>query len=600
MGRTTSPLAVVLLLVGSAWGQVDKTAGSPRPAQLVSSAVISLDGGEWLLATDPANEGVGQQWFEAPRPEAKPTKVPWIIQDAFPGYHGVAWYWRDFQAPANPHAAGRYLLRFWAVDYKADVWLNGVRVGRHEGGETPFSLDVTGTLKPDAPNRLAVRVLNPTNEPINGIVLNETPHRNKVIPYSAGSSYDHGGIVDSVELLVVPTVRIEDLFARPDAETGRIRVQVHLRNAGQRQAGARLEFAVAPAASGETLDAAVVQRNLPPGDSQVEAELRVANPRRWELNDPNLYRLTVRVQEKNGTSFDEHSVRCGFREFRFEKGYFRLNGKRLFLRCSHTGNHCPVGLQLPPDPDMLRRDLLNVKVMGFNAIRFIAGVATRYQLDLCDEIGLLVYEEHYGSWCLADSPKMKQRYDRALTGMILRDRNHPSVVIWGLLNETPAGPVFRHAAESLPLVRSLDDTRMVMLNSGRFDLHGPSVLDGLEMWHAPAGLNPNVTRNANKRPLTGLGITWQPGQMALHPGPQGQYSVLRWTCPADGDYSVDATFTGIAQEATTDVHLLYNGHALHHGLIHVSGGGNESAFSRKLAIAKDDTLDFVVGFGNGS
>lgn len=59
--------------------------------------------------------------------------------DTFPGYHGVAWYWRDFAAPANPHQDGRYWLRFWAVDYKADVWLNGVPVGGHEGGETPFA-----------------------------------------------------------------------------------------------------------------------------------------------------------------------------------------------------------------------------------------------------------------------------------------------------------------------------------------------------------------------------------------------------------------------------------------------------------------------------
>ena len=63
-----------------------------------------------------------------------------IIQDAFPGYHGVAWYWRDFTPPANPHADGRYLLRFWQVDYLADVWVNGVHVGQHEGGEDPFVL----------------------------------------------------------------------------------------------------------------------------------------------------------------------------------------------------------------------------------------------------------------------------------------------------------------------------------------------------------------------------------------------------------------------------------------------------------------------------
>ena len=93
----------------------------------------------------------------------------------------------------------------------------------------------------------------------------------------------------------------------------------------------------------------------------------------------------------------------------------------------------------------------------------------RYQLDLCDELGLMIYEESFAGWFLADSPKMKERFDREVSDMIRRDRNHPCVVMWGLLNETPDGPVFRHAVEMLPFVRSLDETRVVMLNSGRFD-----------------------------------------------------------------------------------------------------------------------------------
>lgn len=590
---------VSVLLIGSVLAAAATAATSSQAGQPVSSSVVSLDGDGWLLATDPANEGREQDWARKPRSEAAPTRVPWIIQDAFPGYHGVAWYWRDFRAPDNPHAGGRLLLRFWAVDYKADVWLNGVEVGGHEGGETPFTLDVTDAIRPNAVNRLAVRVLNPTHESIDGIVLNETPHRNKVIPYRAGASYNHGGIVDSVELAVVPAVYVEDLFVRPEVKTGRIRAEARVRNAAERETSVRLEFTAAPSASGETLDAAIVDRSVPPGDSLVAVDLHVDNPRRWDLNEPNLYRVTVRVCEDGGRSFDEHSVRCGFREFRFDNGCFRLNGRRLFVRCSHTGNHCPVGLQLPPDADMLRRDLLNVKVMGFNAIRFIAGMATRYQLDLCDEIGLLVYEEPFGSWCLANSPKMKERYDRGLAEMILRDRNHPSVVIWGLLNETPEGPVLRNAVEALPLVRSLDDTRMVMLNSGRWDLHGRAMLEGLDVWHSSDGVDPNVTRNGNKRPLTGLGITWQAGQMALHPGPKGEYSVVRWTCPAEGVYWIDAAFAGIAKSATTDVHVLHNGRSVHEGLVNVDDHGNESVFSRKREMAAGDTLDFAVGFGNG-
>ncbi len=194
---------------------------------------------------------------------------------------------------------------------------------------------------------------------------------------------------------------------------------------------------------------------------------------------------------------------------------------------------------------------------------------------------------------------MAARYDRGLAEMILRDRNHPSVVIWGLLNETPDGPVFRHALAALPLVRSLDDTRMVMLNSGRWDQQGESDLSGLEIWRTPDSPDPNVNRNGGKQRLTGLGITWQPKQLALHPGPKGEYSVVRWTCPAAGEYTMEATFAGIAESATTDVHVLHNGRSLHDGLINVKDHGNVSECTKILTLAQGDTLDFAVGFGNG-
>lgn len=598
MTRATSSLAVAALLL-----QFSTTLGgegSHRPHAGVNSGsvVLSLDGEEWLLATDPNNSGREQRWEQSPPHDAQKTKVPWIIQDVFPAYHGVAWYWRDFVAPDNPYPGGRTLVRFWAVDYKADVWLNGVSVGEHEGGETPFTLDVTEAVRPGEVNRLAVRVLNPTHEPIDGIVLNETPHRNKVIPYHAGASFNHGGIVDSVELLVVPAVRIEDVFARPDVATGQIRLQVTVRNSAPQETVGRMEFTVALAAGGETLRRTKLTRTFSPGDTLVETSLHLGEPRLWDLNEPNLYRVTARVTDEQADATDEQSVRCGFRDFRFSNGYFRLNGRRIFLRCSHTGNHCPIGLQLPPDPDMLRRDLLNVKVMGFNAIRFISGMATRYQLDLCDEIGLLVYEEPYGSWCLADSPHMAARYDQGLSEMIQRDRNHPSVVIWGLLNETPDGPIFRHAVGALQLVRQLDDSRMVMLNSGRWDQHGDAGLTGLEIWATPNGPDPNVNRNSGKQSLSGLGITWQPQQLALHPGPQGELSVVRWQCPESSEYMVDAVFSGIATAATTNVHVLLNGRSLHDGLINVQGHPNTSTFSQSLSLQAGDTVDFVVGYGN--
>lgn len=574
-------------------------AASVLPAR--SATVLSLDG-QWLLATDPQNIGRDGKWWTAPRPEAKPTPVPWIIQDAFPGYHGVAWYWKEFLAPANPNPGGRTLVRFWQVDYKADVWLNDTAVGSHEGGESPFVFDVTDLIRSDATNRLAVRVLNPTHQPIDGLVLNATPHRNKALPYTSGSAWNQGGIWDSVEVLTVPAIWVEDLFVRPDWKTGVIRVELNLRNAGPVAAQAELQLAVAPAATGETLTSASLRPELGLGDTRVETTLTVESPHLWNLDDPFLYRVTARVGSGSPAAgagpsrFHEHSVRCGFRDFRFENGAFRLNGKRIYLRCSHTGNCCPIGLEMPHDPDFLRRDLIHQKMMRYNAIRFIAGVPKRYQLDLADAIGLMVYPEAYAAWCLADSPGMKDRYNESVFGMIRRDRNHPCITIWGLLNETPDGAVFRHAVSVLPEIRKLDDSRVVLLNSGRFD-HAGGVA-GIQVWRTPERTDPCVTRNGTDRVIQALGITWQPGQLAFHPGRAGEYAVVRWTAPAAERVEFSGSYRSIAQAATTDLHVLHNGRPLFDGAINLDGKGPEAQFAATLDVQAGDTLDSVCGWGN--
>lgn len=456
------PLSVALFLSLS-W-PLFALADSPPPVK--SSAVIALDGPDWLIATDAKNVGQQEEWFRGPRPDAKKARVPFIIQDSFPSYHGLAWYWREFDAPANDRAEGRYLLRFWAVHYKCDVWLNDAPLGSHEGGEDPFVFDVTGVIKPGQANRLAVRVLNPTNEPIDGIKLGDYPNRGRAVPYQAGGGWNIGGIVDSVELLVTPAVRVEDVYVQPDWKTGVIRIQTTCRNATDRAITASLEHLAAPAGNSETVASVGVERELPPGETVVESELKVPSHRLWELNNPILYRVTARVETKTPAGLDEHSVRCGFRDFRFENGAFRLNGKRVFLRGAHTGNASPIGLEMvTPDPDYFRRDLLNAKTLRLNIVRFFEGMPQRWQLDLCDEIGLMVFEESYA----AGAPDQPARVDHSNITMIKRDRNHPSVVIWSLLNETENTVQFRHAVEFLPRLREFDATRVVLLNSGRFD-----------------------------------------------------------------------------------------------------------------------------------
>ncbi len=290
--------------------------------------------------------------------------------------------------------------------------------------------------------------------------------------FQAGGCKNFGGIVQKVEFLIAPSVRITDIFARPDLDSGRIRLTVTVRNdsgapvhlAGRVAAGAQSDGAV--------LAATTFTEEVAAAEASYDVSLHIPHHRPWTLDDPYLYHVSVTVDTTSTTGevyHHEQAVRCGFRDFRVVNGAFRLNGKRLWLRSTHTLNHYPNGYYEPADRDLIRRDLINAKAIGLNMVRFIAGMALAEQLDFCDEIGLLVYEENLAAWLLKDSPHMAERFDLSLREMILRDRNHPSLVVWGLLNETHDGPVFRHAVESLALLRELDATRTVLLGSGRWD-----------------------------------------------------------------------------------------------------------------------------------
>jgi len=488
-------------------GEPPQPREEPNMQNSVESAASRLLAGTWLLATDPENKGREQRWFERAQAEAKEAPVPGVIQQVFPNYYGVAWYWHTFRAAQEVAAdGGRVLLRFGAVDYLADVWLNGTYAGSYEGGETPFEFDVTGAVKP-GDNLLAVRVLNPTTRAIDGYVLNQTPHRNKVVPPKCGSSFNYGGIMYPVELRSVPAVYITDLFARPDVKTGTIALTLTVRNSGPATTAGAIAMSVTPSAGGDVLQRVQQNTEFPAGDSQRELAVTIAQPRLWNLDDPYLYRVSASVIV-DAQKWHQHAIRCGFRDFRVVDGYFQLNGKRIFLKSTHTGNHMPISQVAPGIADFVRRDLILAKAPGFNMVRFIAGAAYPEQLDFCDELGLLVYEECFASWCLEDSPKMGERFDHSTSEMVRRDRNHPSVAIWGLMNETRDGPVFRRAVEFLPKLRKLDTTRLVLLQSGRWDAVptiGSVSNPGGTQWEPVWGVE------GPDAPKVNPGLSWNPG-----------------------------------------------------------------------------------------
>ncbi len=254
--------------------------------------------GLWSLALDPDNRGRQDEWFKAHPPvEVRDAPVPGFIQQAFPSQHGVAWYWHTFVPDHIPAPGERALLRFHAVDYLADVWLNGQHLGSHEGGETPFTLDATAALLPGE-NLLAVRVLNPTNTPIDDIILAQVPHRNKFMEedFQPGCGKNYGGIVQTVALLVVPAVRVTDIFAQPDVQSGQINVTITVRNDGDAPVQSTVNIAAGPAHDGTVLATATLAVEATPGETHHTTTLQIPHHRLWSLDDPYLYRIAVTIE----------------------------------------------------------------------------------------------------------------------------------------------------------------------------------------------------------------------------------------------------------------------------------------------------------------
>ena len=449
---------------------------------------------EWFIAKDSENVGKSEEWEKSVREDAVPAYVPSIIQQFFPEYHGTAYYWCKFSANVELGKNERALLQFGGADYFAEVWLNSVYLGSYEGGETPFSFDATECIKQGEENLLCVRIINPCDKYIDGFNLSNTPHRNKVIRKSAGANLNHGGLWYGVSLAIVPKVYVKDKFLAGNIKTGEINFTVTASSSVNSVAVATLTVAVY---ENNDFGNKITEKAFAldtTNKREFKGAISVPGFKLWSTDEPNLYRVEINLTTEYGThtSF----VKFGFREFTVKGGFFYLNGKKTFVKSAHSGNAFPIGEMLPVRPEHTTKDFIYAKASGFNMLRAIAGMFRPEQLDVADEIGLMIYEECFASWCMGhsqledwqneeefqanvngkhadlpvdDEEKMLERWRASTEKMILRDRNHPSIVIWGLLNETRNNSVFRCAKDYLPRARELDPTRLIILNSGRFD-----------------------------------------------------------------------------------------------------------------------------------
>ncbi len=220
-------------------------------------------------------------------------------------------------------------------------------------------------------------------------------------------------------------------------------------------------------------------RKFKNGGNSIELSIGIKDYKLWSPDEPALYLAEVSVQSSG--CVDIYPVRFGFRNFRFENGYFRLNGKRIFLKGTNFSTHYPVGYTVPLSEEMLRSDVVTMKSLGFNFVRIPFGCPNSRVLDIYDELGIMVQQEHFGCWQIGDYggykyPKpenidelLTKRFENSIREVILRDRNHASLVMWGVLNENSDGIIFRKAVAILPSLRVLDPSRLFVLNSGRFD-----------------------------------------------------------------------------------------------------------------------------------
>lgn len=433
----------------------------------------------WCIAHDPENSGLAQNWDKTVPETAVPCTVPSIIQETLPGCHGAAFYWCRFVPQLNAGETDRIRLCFGGVDYMAQVWLNGGYIGMHEGGETPFFFDVTDTLCRDGENLLAVRVLNPVEEDIDGRNIHNIPNRNKTSFWQGGSCMNSGGIWYDVSLTVLPAVFTEELFLQGDVHSGALTAQFELHNTRPAAQPVRVQLSVYDKIAGEKIVDAVSDFTAEPGICAAELCLTVPDVIAWDIDNPHLYRVCLTLTSDFGE--DQKSLQFGFREFAVKDGFFYLNGRKIFLKSSHTGNAFPIGQNYPVVTSQIRQDLWMAKTYGFNMIRSISGMLRPEQIAFCDELGLMVYEECFAAWQLGigiDEEKLSaqekelmcQRFLSGNIEMIRRDRNHPSIVAWGLLNEMPPhSTICQYAPTTLPLLRKYDPTRFIFHHSGRWD-----------------------------------------------------------------------------------------------------------------------------------
>jgi beta-galactosidase len=445
---------------------------SPNVAGRALREEVSLCG-EWWFRTDPDVAGEQQRWYGTHEPSSfwRRVDVPhtWQVDPACTDHRGVAWYLRTFDAPSNwQDSAVR--LEFEAVFHTAKIWVNGQLAGDHlRKGYTAFVLDITHLLRLGSSNTIAVRVDNAFDE--------------HMVPRGHSSDWAHdGGIYRPVQVLITPRIFAErvDAEAVPDLASvdAKIAITAYLRNTSSKDWIGRVFFQIIDDETGSTVMTSSDTPRLTIKSGTAEtAKFTTTLPKvkLWHFDHPNLYRLIFSIA--GGQETHQFTVTFGVRKFEAKGSGLYLNGERVRLMGVErmAGSNPEFGMAEPSQWIAHDHDDLKHLNCVFTRVHW---PQDKRVLDYCDRNGILMQSEipawgydTFAGMGAEPSSDILQNALEQLREMIARDRNHPSIVAWGLCNEIGGQnpPAYQFAKHMLEEAKRLDPNRLCSYASNSLD-----------------------------------------------------------------------------------------------------------------------------------
>lgn len=370
-------------------------------------------------------------WDEVQLPHI-PRLEPLLVNDQ---WQGICWYRKHFDLPAK-YRDKKIFIKFEGAMNVAAVWVNGKKMIRHLGGFLPFTIDISGVAKFDAPNVIVVRLDNRDNKitgpkPLNRLDFNT-----------------YGGIYRNVWMVVKNPLHITDplmagipagggvfvTYPEVTRDAAKIRVKTHVVNERSGDAAFTINYSLYYGDSLVKDRSSAIYRLESGHAAHCIDTLRVKNPALWSPQHPELYRLKIQVKSDN-EDVDETITRIGIRKITLTKDGFWINGNKMFLRGVNRHQEYPfIGYALSDNAQY--RDARKIKDAGFDFVRLSHYPQSPAFMDACDELGLLTLDAIPG-WQYFGDEAFRKYSLQTCRDMIRRDRNHPSVLAWEVsLNET--------------------------------------------------------------------------------------------------------------------------------------------------------------------